>query len=317
MGCPDWPKCFGSYVPPTKLSQLPEGYEQVFQQKRLEKVQRFAALLKSTGFSDLATQLKEDRYVNKMHAFNPFNTWVEYLNRLLGVVVGLLILIQMWWSLKVRGKGITIPYLGIAIFVITVLQGLVGAVVVATNLIPFTISIHMVLALAIVLMITILVYRTGRFDLKEELNQVNLKGLLALSAVLLVGMVIQLWMGLEIRQGVDLLVAEHGESWRLNLKSAFQGVFYFHRSFSLLLASGILFLGYRLHRSSLSLTIKRMGYALGGFVILEVLAGAIMFYFNIPSILQPVHMTLSVLMIGFIFHIMLYFRDFNRVSYVA
>ena len=62
MGCPDWPKCFGSWVPPTDKSQLPANYQEIFGAKLKGEVE-----------------------------FNVYKTWTEYLNRLFGAFTGLLI----------------------------------------------------------------------------------------------------------------------------------------------------------------------------------------------------------------------------------
>ena len=66
MGCPDWPKCFGMWVPPTHIEQLPENYQEIFGEKLKGEVN-----------------------------FNLFKTWTEYINRLVGVVIGFLIFLTL------------------------------------------------------------------------------------------------------------------------------------------------------------------------------------------------------------------------------
>src|ERR1700759_526998 len=88
MGCPDWPKCFGRYVPPTDISELPADYKQKYIAGRVEKNQKFAKTLDLFGFGDLATRLRGDKSILVPEEFNAAKTWTEYINRLIGAITG-------------------------------------------------------------------------------------------------------------------------------------------------------------------------------------------------------------------------------------
>ena len=59
MGCPDWPKCFGMYIPPTSVSQLLENYSESFVEGRVEN-RRLSKVLNAIGLNETADKIIND-----------------------------------------------------------------------------------------------------------------------------------------------------------------------------------------------------------------------------------------------------------------
>lgn len=87
MGCPDWPTCFGQWIPPTEEAQLPANYHEIYAQRGYQNTQ-----------------------------FNPVKTWTEYSNRLVGVSIGFLIFLTAWSSRIFLKSDKTIFYLSLSTF---------------------------------------------------------------------------------------------------------------------------------------------------------------------------------------------------------
>ncbi|MFY7758731.1 MAG: COX15/CtaA family protein [Flavobacterium stagni] len=145
MGCPDWPKCFGLLAPPTCDCDLPPNYQAVFLEKRLKKVDRFASFLEKLGMEQSAERLRTDPSIRVPEEFNPIKAWIEYINRLFGVLSGLfglawIVLVFIRQSLKKYRFWVTIG------FVFLLVNAWLGSLVVATNLIPGIVSLHYLLS---------------------------------------------------------------------------------------------------------------------------------------------------------------------------
>ena len=117
LGCPDWPRCFGQWIPPMAIHELPANYKEVYK---------------------IAGKTIAD--------FDPYKTWTEYLNRLLGVLLGIGIVALFLKSFTQRNIERNLPWFCGGLLFLVMIQGGVGAMVVSTHLKPFLITIHMFLA---------------------------------------------------------------------------------------------------------------------------------------------------------------------------
>jgi cytochrome c oxidase assembly protein subunit 15 len=196
MGCPDWPLCFGQVIPPLVESDLPANYQEIYAER---------------GYADTR--------------FNALKTWTEYLNRLLGAVTGLMVLVQAVLAFllyrsrpvsmavsvssssalngSLSGAGVsggTAFLAALLALVLVLVQGGIGAWVVASHLKGSVVTLH--LALAWVLMgvqVGLGVHLSGRPTQAWSLSRLEALSL----AVWLLLLIVQLFLGAGVREAVD------------------------------------------------------------------------------------------------------------------
>lgn len=302
MGCPDWPKCFGSWVPPTAADQLPSDYKEIYAQKRMKKNERFAGYLQAFGFNRLAEEIVSEPGIAaeaESADFNAVKTWTEYVNRLIGAMIGLLVIATFVASLIYWKQDKVIVYTSLAAVIAIGFQGWIGSVVVSTNLLPWMITVHMLMALVIVCMLTYLVVRSEADENRFGTTNAGSRTINVTLIILLLLTLIQIVLGTQVRESVNE-VAETNQFQNRQLWIDQLGwVFYIHRSFSLIVLAGHAFLAYKLYQiRSGYRNVSAWGMVLLAIIGLEIVSGVVMAYFSIPKFAQPIHLLLASVAFG-------------------
>jgi len=258
LGCPDWPKCFGSWIPPLSRTQLPAGFNP--------------------------------------DTFNFTLAWIEYVNRLVGMVVGLLIL-----SLAImaiihfrKHKKILVPSVLAAILV--AIQGWYGSVVVATKLQPITVSVHLVLALAIVSLLIYVTQSITYLDRKDSATKFPLKtGMIVLWIIALA----QIILGTQLRAAAEILLARYPLLLDYEILSRLGSVNYIHSIMGILLTAVTILISFKIFTMS-SKDLKLLsGFSLL-LILLQIIIGSSMEIFGLPPVLQVFHLWIASIFIGII-----------------
>jgi heme a synthase len=263
LGCPDWPRCFGGWIPPASAAELPPQFDP--------------------------------------SQFNPTLMWTEYLNRLLGVTVGFLILAATVSAWRHHRRDARILWPTVAALLLTGFEGWLGGRVVAHELAAWIVTVHMIVALIIV---QLLLYSTVRaFDapaapaapaapdapaIRSFANAVMVLILLTLSQVVL---------GTQVRGKVDeALDAAVPRNEALSTVGLFDTL---HRDLSLVVFGGTLVvLLWLWSRHPTALVVSRWAAVVAGLAGLQVALGVVMAYVSLAPAAQVAHLTVASLLLG-------------------
>ncbi len=286
MGCPDWPKCFGQYVPPTNINQLPVDYK--------------------TKFAVQGKQIAD---------FDVYKTWIEYLNRLVGVVIGLFILLTVVFAFPYLKSNPKIFWLSFVAFILVGFQGWIGSKVVASDLATWMITIHMLIALLIVALLIFTVTNSQEFSIVQYKSDSSLKLFIIIALII---SLIQIVSGTQVREKVDHVANLLGEQYRTQWPKFFMEelIFKLHRSWSILslLISTLLLFKYRslFERSSL---IYKCGLGIILLLCSQALSGSILVNLGFPKQVTSIHLTVGSIIAGL--QILVAILIFNKTKQIT
>ncbi|MVN21146.1 COX15/CtaA family protein [Mucilaginibacter arboris] len=306
MGCPDWPKCFGQYIPPVKEAQLPANYRTQFAANQLKKNQHFAKLLNAFGYTSLASKIKSDASIvnHQQEQFNAAKTWTEYINRLIGAITGILLLLTAAYSFYYWKNSKVIVFLSVINLVLVAFQAWLGSIVVSSNLVPWIVTAHMLIALGI---LAISIYTWHQSKLLHLNKKIKTKAfVLIITGAALILDIVQITIGTEVREKIDEYSGRLNGSFRQEWINGASKVLDNHKNLALIviIVNVLLYLVIRKNfiKSSVQQQLMSASFVI---IMLQAFAGAILTYWSLPPVAQIAHIILASLLFGAQFYLLL------------
>lgn len=306
MGCPDWPKCFGKYIPPVSEEQLPKNYRTDYAQHQLKKNSRLVKVLHALGYNSLASKIKASistsDYVQE--EFNAAKTWTEYTNRLIGAITGFLLLITALYSFYYWKSSKLIALLSVLNLILVAFQAWIGSIVVSTNLVSWVVTVHMLIALVI---LAISIYTFHKAKLMDTGKTVRSKFFIQVLTVLALTIdVVQIVVGTEVREKIDEYAARMQGNFRQDWITGANEILYNHKNVALgvIVINIILYVFIRRNFIKSSIQQQLMS-ATVIIIMLQIFAGVILSYWALPPSAQVVHILLASVLFGAQFYLLL------------
>lgn len=265
LGCPDWPQCFGRWIPPTSINQVPK---------------------------ELVGQ------------FNMTLAWIEYINRLCGMTVGLLILVTALWAIFKFRPYKKILYPAMAAAVLTAFQGWQGSVLVSSLLEPVVITVHMLLALLIV---SFLIYTTAQAYFIERKEHFDSQPKVPKEVSRWFGWLwflglIQILMGTQIRSAIEVIQKEFPNINSSEWLSQVGLLNHVHMGIGVLLLAftWYVFAKVKPLKEKISSLVNQSVLAVALVVTVQLILGLIFILFDLRPLTQVFHLWLASIYIGLV-----------------
>ena len=290
LGCPDWPLCFGQLIPPTSEEGLPANWKDYVSEKSANDLE-----------------------------FNPIHTWTEYINRLLGATLGILSILLVFSSRFYIRKKPIIFFFALGSLISIAFNGWLGSLVVSSELRPVMVSLHMIGAFAVQFFLIFGYIFYQRYENKTDTTSNSIRGIKLLLTLCFFTLLIQIGLGIQIRESVDWIIKNTDMVDRSGLIDLVPWIFYIHRSFSWVIFLLSVVMPYKIFyeiTSSDSFEYKNANfifkfrlilsnnctfrYSLLFFALVcsQMFIGGALNHLNFPVFAQPIHLLVANLMFG-------------------
>ena len=240
--------------------------------------------------------------------------WIEYINRLFGVLTGFLITVTFILSFRYRKNKKSIFYASFAAFIMVLIEGWLGGQVVMTSLKAWMISIHMFLALAILLTLLFATYRVFSDEFDFQLNEKIRRNLLIAGGILLVFTLIQTGLGTQLRQQIDVLKDSAKPPPRELWLSMTGSIDIIHRFFSWTVVGAALYLAYVIKDFKPKSIYRKATVSILALIVLQVLLGLGLTQFNVFPPFQVLHLTNGALLVCAEFLLLIFVYESDKKS---
>jgi heme a synthase len=259
LGCPDWPRCFGSWIPPASAAALPAEFD--------------------------ASQ------------FNPTLMWTEYLNRLLGVSVGFAILATTVSAWRRHRHHPRILWPIVAALVLTGYQGWLGGRVVANALAAWIVTAHMIVALVIVqLLLWATVESLTAGHAGHSSPRPTSRGIGWAAWAITVVLLLQVGLGTQVRGRVDQALDVMP---RADVLASVGALDMAHRELAAVVTLAVFGLwAWVWTRQFQHLALRRAATVALAAVLVQIVAGMVLAGWALPPGAQVVHLTVSAVLLG-------------------